>query len=55
MATHDAVIEQPCSDEDLEAFLRFALIFYARGVLRRKDCTPEWEACARYVLKELIK
>lgn len=52
MAEHDAVTDVP--DEALEAFLRYALIFYSRGVLMRRNCTSEWEACAKFVLKEMV-
>lgn len=41
---------------DVEAFVKYALIYYCRGVLQgRGDCTPEWKNLAQHVLDEVMR
>lgn len=48
--------DAPPDEDEIEAFIRFAIIYYARGVLQNRfQCTPEWRRCAKHVLKEVVK
>lgn len=54
MSTSLMNTETQPDNEALEAFVRFGLRYYCRGVLMRPDkSTPEWQALARHVLGEL--
>jgi len=46
----------PPNEELIESFVKYALIYYCRGVLQgRFDCTEEWKSCAKHVLSEVME